>query len=319
MRPKPVLECNRPVGCSIAPQDGSSRSSADGQRLRPEIRQHIPFALPPCDYRQSTAQASRFICTHSAVRAYEDTVSAEVCRGCTVLDQPSDPPCPVPSRKTLRAARTRGSPEIISRLSCKSPSTKTCADDHVAEGTNSTLFKDLYGRTNLLVTGVAHSGTTITARLLLALGWQTSLCLEADSRYLEPTDIVRLNRATFRRGALDLVQAREVVNRLPKPWMIKDPRFVDTLSHWLPVFESDPPTLIGIVRDLDSLKQSYRRHQGNALQEPTTRGHSLERQCEIAAEAFRIWPWSRIIVNFEDIIRAVSLFDLDRARHGPRV
>lgn len=86
-------------------------------------------------------------------------------------------------------------------------------------------------RPNIVILGVGHSGTTVLARMLGALGWSLA---ETDEDYAEPPKVRELNTEAKRSGQLDTSAYRA----LPRatPWVVKDPRFVWTLDLWRPHF-----------------------------------------------------------------------------------
>jgi hypothetical protein len=165
-------------------------------------------------------------------------------------------------------------------------------------------------RPNLLVFGVGHSGTTVVTRMLIRLGWNAG---PADEEYAEHVSIRELNEIAWRTGRLDRERARELVRQLPAPWVIKDPRFVNTIEQWLHVFEEFRPCLLWLVRDLDEVRRSYRR-RGEG---PRVRGKTVEETFRMAEQAYRRWPWTKLRVDYEQVRAAVSVFDVNgRSRHA---
>lgn len=168
---------------------------------------------------------------------------------------------------------------------------------------------------NLLIFGVAHSGTTIVTRMLGHLGWQTCESQsDMDWRYWEHVKIRQLNISAWKTGKLDQLVAMEQLSRIPMPWIIKDPRFVDTLWLWASVLRQYDPLIVWLTRDVASVKASYRKRQGISVdQQPLSRGATIEQRFQTAKESFDIWPFSKVQIAFEDIAQAISGFSLQRA------
>lgn len=158
----------------------------------------------------------------------------------------------------------------------------------------------------VIVLAVGHSGTSITTRMLQALGWNLE---KADKAFAEHIEIRSLNRLIIKRGSLDPTAAREALSNLPMPWAIKDPRFVQTLHHWLPYLAEleCKPVLLRLRRDLDATLASYQRR--NAPGDVNRRVGALVHRRD---ELYEQWPWRRMTLEFEKIAAAVALFDLQR-------
>ena len=159
----------------------------------------------------------------------------------------------------------------------------------------------------VIVFGVGHSNTTITVRQLVELGWHTGPAV--DERYAEDYRIREINRQIGKSGehpGLDLQVAGELLASLPRPWVLKEPHFVRTLQHWLPVFAAYEPLLLLVTKDADILADSYKRR---------TEAHvAIEtRQLEARTQFIR-WPWGKLEISVSQIERAVEIFDVQRSR-----
>ena len=86
--------------------------------------------------------------------------------------------------------------------------------------------------------------------MLHQLGWNASA--DAD-HFAEPVAIRRLNELCLREGHLDEEAAQQKLAKLPQPWSMKDPRFADILSHWLPLL------LLFLTKPIDEVRASYAR------------------------------------------------------------
>ena len=158
---------------------------------------------------------------------------------------------------------------------------------------------------SVVVMGVGHSGTTIVAQMLQALGWYAGPA--EDDPWCEHPGIREVNEAGWATRELDLDSGWDHLEELATPWVIKDPRFVHTLDVWRPLLGKYKPTLVWVVRDLTDVAESYAR-RGEKY-----RGSNLEDLAQMALEQFESWPWGKVRIEYENIAAAVSLFDLARA------
>lgn len=177
-----------------------------------------------------------------------------------------------------------------------------------------TLESDLAGPPNIVVFGVGHSGTSVVTKMIRSLGWNTALHeQDLDVEFFEHISVRQLNEATIRGGRLDLDAAREELEKLPTPWVLKDPRFVVTMHQWLEAFSDHQPLLLWLVREPESVKASYRRRQVAPQGEPITRGRTIDEALQDTADIYYAWPWQKLRLKFEDIATAAASFDLARS------
>jgi hypothetical protein len=164
---------------------------------------------------------------------------------------------------------------------------------------------------DVVVLGVGHSGTTILTKILQLLGWSRG---DADAGYAESVSVRRLNDAALKHGCLNTSAAAQAWNNFPRPRLVKDPRFVQTLHLWLPVWVSSEPTLILIERDAAAVRGSYERRG-----EQVRGGLTVEQAQAKAREQYERWPWSKKMVSYEDLTCAITLWHHDnRAYDTPR-
>ncbi len=157
----------------------------------------------------------------------------------------------------------------------------------------------------IVVFGIGHSGTTIVTKMLQAVGYFAG---PADDEFCEHPVVRDLNEAALHTDTLDLDRALDAVEDLAAPWVIKDPRFIHTLDHWLPILGRWQPSLLWVVRDDAAVAESYARRG-----ERYRLGMSLPELYELAKTQFDSWPWAKVRVDYENIANAVGLFDLGRA------
>lgn len=159
------------------------------------------------------------------------------------------------------------------------------------------------GRPCIVVLGVGHSGTSIVTKVLHTLGWGRG---DSDTEYSESVSVREINDQIIHGSPIEIRALQEAVFRLPKPWALKDPRFVQTLDYWTPVLDQYKPALIWLTRDPDNVKFSYEK-RGERF-----RGENYENEYRDCQQHFMKWPWAKIRLDFEAVLRAVALVDPDR-------
>ncbi|KAA5541833.1 glycosyltransferase [Roseiconus nitratireducens] len=159
----------------------------------------------------------------------------------------------------------------------------------------------------VIVLAVGHSGTSVVTRMLQKLGW--NLGRPVDKVFAEHIEIRKLNRQVIDGGQLDTTAARQALGALPMPWALKDPRFVQTLQHWLPLLAEleIKPVLLRLRRELSATKGSYHRRGA-----PGDVDRRIENLAASRDHLYDLWPWKRLTLEYEKIAAAVSMFDLDR-------
>ena len=165
---------------------------------------------------------------------------------------------------------------------------------------------------NALVYGVGHSGTTILTKMLVELGWNIAAC---DFNF-EPIDIRAINMALY--GDISVLPnlMEDNLNKLVRPYVIKDPRFIFTIPTWLDAFKTqpDPPLLIWIKRQYQDVYNSYLKRQetdnGDNGLIPTKGGaKSVEQLYAQAKIGYDLWPWHKITIEYAKLQNAVLLFN----------
>jgi len=159
------------------------------------------------------------------------------------------------------------------------------------------------GLPNAIVLTPGHTGSSIVTWMLHSLGWNAPP--DADE-FAEPVAIRRLNERCLSEGRLDERAAQQALAQLPQPWALKDPRFADTLRHWLSLLGPYRPALLYLTKPLDEVRASCIR-RGERLDVAEARFH----RC---AEIVRRWPWRTHTLDYHALRRAVAGFDA--ARHG---
>jgi hypothetical protein len=198
------------------------------------------------------------------------------------------------------------------------------------------IFKN-DSRPNMVILGVGHQGSRVFASIMMALGWNAGIYNE---RFMENKSFVEANRLILREHGIcqcgataegesvltcpqcsntferyppnreDIV--KQCVASLTPPWVLKDPRFVITMSdqRWREALDDLRPTLLLIERNYEAVKRSYERRKNRKL---FVWGHSLESLLTRAREEYERWPWNKVRVTFEQLLEAAKCVDLDRA------
>lgn len=160
-------------------------------------------------------------------------------------------------------------------------------------------------RPNLVVLGVGHANTSITTRQLAALGWNLG---DADRAFAESVAVRAVNRRAIAGKRFDAPAAAAALRRLPAPWVVKDPRFAETLAHWLPVMLPYRPLLLWVTKDDARVVESYVRRGVRAH-----RAAALVAARRLACRRhFERWPWPKLQVDAEQVRAAAAMFDLSR-------
>lgn len=164
-------------------------------------------------------------------------------------------------------------------------------------------FADLITqKPNLIVTGVAHSGTSILAKMLIMMGWDR---LEAkDETNVEMEKVYYLNQALITGGKPDWESIRNMLNGR-SPWVMKDPHFAYTLGDWIPKLAQFGycPTLVVITRVHDMVVESWnQRGEGQPDAEPHVAYAELMLRTNIEA-----WPWEKVVIDYENMVQAARL------------
>ncbi len=158
----------------------------------------------------------------------------------------------------------------------------------------------------VIVLAVGHSGTSVVTRMLQGLGWSLG---KVDKVFAEHIEIRRLNRTIIDHGKLDCQAAKNALSSLPNPWAVKDPRFVQTLDHWLPHFAQleCKPVLLRLRREPEATQASYERRGA-----PGDVRRRVEQLARSRDRLYQRWPWRRLTLEYENIAAAAAMFDLRR-------
>ena len=162
------------------------------------------------------------------------------------------------------------------------------------------------GMPPVVILAVGHSGTTVTTRALQRLGWNLG---DADCEYAEHRLCRRINQFIEKSGRVPRRVMARMLSQLPSPWVLKDPRFVQTLHHWLPAFELvDPkPVLLCLRRDREAMHQSYERRGAAGDVRHRVDWHLRQRDWQYSR-----WPYGRMSLSLENLAAAAATFDPQR-------
>ncbi len=145
-----------------------------------------------------------------------------------------------------------------------------------------------------------HTGSSVVAAMLHALGWHLP---EPSDPWREGEELRQLNIAA-RSGRWDPGAAERFLRSLPKPWVLKDPRFCETWRRWLPLLWPYQPVLLWLRRRGADVVASYAR-RGEPVKLAQERLRTVAR---IAAS----WPWRVLPLDYEHLDAAITLW-----RHSP--
>lgn len=154
---------------------------------------------------------------------------------------------------------------------------------------------------NILVMAVGHSGSTVFARFLGALGWIT----HASTDPWEECPAVRAVNDQLL--AQQSARPAEALASLRAPWAVKDPRFTLTLHHWHDA--ASDAVLIWLRRAPEAVRASYRRR--NELVpggEPGMYGRTVADLEYSAAHQYEAWPGPKLALAHEQLQEAAGLY-----------
>ncbi len=189
---------------------------------------------------------------------------------------------------------------------------------------------------NVIVLAVGHSGSSVTVQMLGKLGWNLGEVKQGvyENRAVQSINkTILLNRNICPCGSDDVQvgdkaltcrkcgQTTRKPDELPhfdemaaaldltEPWIVKDPRFVVTWPHWREAFRQIDPLVLHLERDIERMRRTYSRYNfdGGIF------GHSIEDLLAKAREHYEAWDGPKLSLRYEDVAKAVRLFDLGRA------
>lgn len=150
-------------------------------------------------------------------------------------------------------------------------------------------------RLNAIVLTVGNTGSRAIVEMALRLGWH---CPDADETWREAVAFREINSRPF-----DRRRAQDFLAQLPQPWILKDPRFTDTCDDWRPLLKEYRPLLLYVTRARADVLASYRRR---AIADPEELFDQRETQ---ASRIWQRWPWGRLQLEWEDLVRAAAVID----------
>src|SRR5436189_4944448 len=111
---------------------------------------------------------------------------------------------------------------------------------------------------NVVILTIGRCGSSVLTKMMLEAGWK---CPRADDEFSEHRDLRAINSRVVVGAPFPVAEAQSVVDALPAPWVLKDPRLSWTLKHWQPLLEKATPSLVLITRDLQAVAESFRRQK----------------------------------------------------------
>jgi hypothetical protein len=98
----------------------------------------------------------------------------------------------------------------------------------------------------------------------------------------------------------------KALRKLPKPWVIKDPRMVYQWKSLLPVFADYEPVLVLSTRCARKTYLSYKRREMDVSYQ------EVERRAMMAADWYHCWPWRKIEVDLNEVASILQEFNPSR-------
>ncbi len=168
---------------------------------------------------------------------------------------------------------------------------------------------------NIIVYGIGHSGTSIVSKMLHELGWNVGI--DVDEYHFEDIPTRELNE-DIARNDFNEGHEKEILNlynEYPKPFSVKDPRFIWTIEYWENVFINNSiqlPFLLWVTRDKQSVMHSHDRRgelsENKKLISYKNTESTYEEYYEFTEQKFNAYSGQKLKLSYEDILAAVSLF-----------
>lgn len=167
-------------------------------------------------------------------------------------------------------------------------------------------FSPWYGKPDIIVYGVGHSGTSYLSHCFQLMGWKP---LDSDEKYHESRTIRKINNDFFRTGVFNQDAAYATLKD-KNGWSIKDPRFVETLPLWLPVFTrlKKHPVLVWIEKDIEDVRKSYEKRGEYVNGVAGVRDLTLEQLYELAESNYNSYPYQKVRIRYEDLAKTAGAF-----------
>ena len=164
---------------------------------------------------------------------------------------------------------------------------------------------------NIVIMTIGCSGSTILVRMLQQMGWNAP-----DDKYMENPDIRQLNDGVLNsKEKFHRERAQPIIEVLPEPWVLKDPRFIQTFQHWQPILDDRKNCLIYLSRSIPAIKESLaKRGWGyRSGKKMILRGVTLEELGKLCWANFAQWRGPKVAFSYEKLKEAIGLFDLERS------
>lgn len=142
-------------------------------------------------------------------------------------------------------------------------------------------------RPNIVLLTVGHIGSSVVSHMLGQLGWNLG---DADDEYGESVSVRDCNHRR------DFSAAEKVLAKLPEPWVIKDPRFCETLDDWLPFLKRYSPLLVWLTRDR------------KAVEDGSVAAVKACAPLLAAQRHFDRWTGPKLKIDYQQAAAAIALF-----------
>ena len=166
-----------------------------------------------------------------------------------------------------------------------------------------------YKGSNIIILGVGHSGTTILTEMIAQLGWDLNDGI--DDTYLESPRVRDSNENFLCENSTGTIDGSFLLE-LTQPWVIKDPRFVFTLSQWSKVFQdklSEMPLVIYLKRNKKDVLKSYKKRGEDSINYGFNQFKTTVSEAILwSLKQYEAWPGPKCMIDYEDIATSCELF-----------
>lgn len=168
-------------------------------------------------------------------------------------------------------------------------------------------------RPNIVVLTIGRTGSSVLCRMLEQLGWN----LPGADKYAENVEFRDINECLLRdREDQFFGRAWQLLDALPEPWILKDPRLLHTWEHWVGLLRDQNCLLLWLIRDEQQIRQSLQRAGWgrSSSRGLLLRDHTLRETTDLCQRIYDDWPERKFHVDYAQLQAAIRLFDVDRSR-----
>lgn len=170
---------------------------------------------------------------------------------------------------------------------------------------------------NVILHGVAHSGTSIIAEMLRFAGWNIPK-FDANPRRETPWQVAytkqEIVRAMTRSTANTLKRGKEMRKRfsaMRSPWLLKNPLLCFAVEAWIENLSAagQSPVLFTVRRSPIEVMKSFERRGQTVRSRPGAYLHRADLWQQAVDETHGMWPWKRLTTTYEEVRQGVVVFN----------